>query len=85
MELLDENEGEFDCHAIICQADKDVKAGGITGFMAGCVAGMVAGVHSRGEEFRQKWNLLWGRKDGEKANEDGGTINPAIITIDTDK
>ena len=33
MEILDRNEN-FDTHKIICQADEDIKAGGITGFMA---------------------------------------------------
>ena len=47
MELLDEQD-EFDTHKIICQADEDVKAGGITGFMAGAVASMVSTCHIRG-------------------------------------
>jgi len=49
--------------------------GGITGFMAGCVAGMVSQCHSRGEEFRKKWNESYGAKDAK------GTINPALVTI----
>ena len=56
MEILDE-ETAFDTHKIICQADEDVKARGITGYMAGCVAQMVSQCHSRGKEFRRKWNL----------------------------
>ena len=74
MEILDEDQ-PFDTHGIICQADKDVKAGGITGFMAGCVAQMVAQVHSRGKEFNKQWNKGYGVENKE------GTVNPAILTI----
>ena len=82
MELLDEQE-EFDTHAIIVQADKDVGAGGITGFMAGAVASMVSQCHSRGDEFRRAWNTDTAIGDeGEKANEEGGVINPALLVID---
>ena len=81
MEILDEVE-EFDTHAIICLADDEVKAGGITGFMAGCVASMVSHCHSRGEEFRRKWNLDNQLQDeGERANEEGGVLNPALLNL----
>jgi hypothetical protein len=77
MEILDE-EPEFNCHEIICRADKEVKAGGITGFMAACVAQMVWQYHDRGEEFREKWNQDHG-VDESKAK--GGIVNPAIMEI----
>ena len=57
MEILDEEPGPFDHHGIIDRADEDVKAGGITGYMAGAVASMVSQCHSRGEEFRRQWNV----------------------------
>lgn len=76
MEILDEDK-DFDCHEIICQADKEVDAGGITGFMAGCVAEMISECHSRGKEFRKKWNKSYGVDNG------GGVVNPAIMTIKT--
>ena len=83
MELLDEQD-EFDPHKIICQADDELDVGGITGFMAGAVASMVGQCHSRGDEFRRAWNLDTAIGDeGEKANESGGTLNPALLTIDT--
>jgi hypothetical protein len=83
MRLLDEREGDFDCHAIICEADKKIDAGGITGFMAGCVAQMVSHCHSRGEEFRRKWNLdNQIQNEGERANESGGVLNPAFLNIE---
>lgn len=79
MRLLDTPEyKEFNPHQIICDADHNVKAGGITGFMAGCVAQMVWQCHSRGEEFREAWNKQHGIT-GEKAK--GGIINPALMTI----
>lgn len=82
MRVLDKAK-EFDCHRIICDADKKVKAGGLTGFMAGCVAQMVSGCHSRGEEFRQKWNLdTQIQHEGEVANKSGGVLNPAILNIE---
>lgn len=78
MEILDE-EKEFDVHEIVCQADRDIDAGGITGFMAGCVAEMVSKCHSRGDEFRLAWNKDHGIDEGEAK---GGVINPALVTID---
>jgi hypothetical protein len=81
MEILDEG-NDFDTHKIICQADDDIEAGGITGFMAGAVASMVSKCHSRGEEFRRVWN-----KDnqigteGDDANEGEGVLNPALLNI----
>ncbi len=82
MKLLDEREGDFDTHKIICEADDNIKAGGITGFMAGAVAAMVSHCHSRGEEFRKKWNLdNQIHNEGERANEGKGVLNPALLTI----
>lgn len=83
MRLLDENTNDFNCHQIVCDADKNIKAGGITGFMAGCVAQIVSQLHSRGEEFHRKWNLdNQIGSEGEKANEKGGVLNPALLNVD---
>lgn len=38
-------------HGLICQADENIKAGGITGFMADCVENIIIGCHERGDEF----------------------------------
>jgi len=85
MEILDEGK-DFDCHKIICQAEDDIGGDGITGFMAGCVASMISQCHSRGEEFRKKWNIdNQIQNEGEKANKSGGVLNPAILTIETKK
>lgn len=84
MRLLDEDAGDFDTHEIICRADKNTTGGGITGFMSGCVASMVSEVHSRGEEFRRKWNKDNQIHDeGDKANDSGGVLNPALLSIRT--
>lgn len=83
MEILDNESEDFDTHALICRADDESKAGGITGFMAGCVASMISQCHSRGEEFRKKWNKDNQIHDeGDKANESGGVLNPAILNIE---
>ena len=83
MEILDEEEGEFEPNALIARADKETNAGGITGFMAGCVAAMVAQCHSRGEEFRKKWNKETQIGDeGDRANKKKDAIlNPALLRI----
>lgn len=81
MEMLDEDPTPLHngyhpdihtAHGLICKADHDVKAGGITGFMESAVALMVSECHSRGDEFRKSHN-------GE--NESDGVINYAVITI----
>jgi hypothetical protein len=60
-------------HGLICKADDDVKAGGITGYMASMVAQMVVECHERGEEFRISHNGRTYKGDG--------VVNKAIITI----
>lgn len=78
MEILDETE-VFDPHDIINQADRESKAGGITGFMAGSVAQIVSECHSRGEEFRKAWNGDVGKVTGQEDSE--GVLNPALVEI----
>jgi len=82
MELLDEddtplhngyNPDPHTAHGLICKADDDIGAGGITGFMAGCVAQMVAICHSRGDEFRKSHN-------GDV--ETDGVVNHALLSIE---
>jgi len=75
MNILDKEGGDFDPYNLICRADN---VGGITGFMSGCVASMVSECHSRGEEFRRKWNHRYDPKSDPKSK---GVINPAIINI----
>lgn len=69
-------------HDLICKADDAIKAGGLTGFMAGAVASMVSACHSRGEEFRRAWNLdTQIGAEGEAANASGGVLNPAVLVV----
>lgn len=84
MEILDEDKTPLKngyypdihtAHGIICKADDDINAGGITGFMAGCVAEMVFQCHERGEEFKDSHN-------GEIKS--SGVVNHALITIETE-
>lgn len=43
---------------------------------------MISKCHSRGEEFRKKWNHDNQISDeGDKANESGGVLNPALLKI----
>ena len=70
MELLDEDKTPLHngyhpdihtAHGLICKADDDTNAGGITGFMAGCVAQMVTECHERGDEFRKSHGIVYGK------------------------
>jgi hypothetical protein len=55
---------------------------GITGFMYGCAVGVLAKVWKHGEALRR-----WHNKEtqigteGDKANESGGVLNPALLSI----
>lgn len=82
MELLDDDDhGEFNANDIVGEADRLLDAG-ITGFMSGCVAQMVSRCHSRGEEFRKKWNKETQiENEGDKANKGKGVLNPALLSI----
>jgi hypothetical protein len=55
---------------------------GLTGFMAGCVASSISHYHTRGEEFRRWWNKdIQLGDEGNKANKEGGVLNPALLNI----
>ncbi len=81
--LLDEQQ-EFNTHQLICAAGDRAKTDGIMGFMAGCVAQMISECHSRGEEFRRKWNIDNQIQDeGTQANETPSfVLNPALLCIE---
>jgi hypothetical protein len=55
---------------------------GITAYMYGCAVGILAAVWVHGEQLRR-----WHNKDvqigdeGDRANESGGVLNPAIICV----
>lgn len=55
---------------------------GITGFMYGCAVSILANTWKHGDELRRWHNLdTQIRDEGEKANESGGTLNPALMTV----
>lgn len=86
MELLDNlpaNDMSYDTHALIAQADTDIEAGGITGYMAGAVALIVSECHSRGPEFRANWNYRVAGVKGDEATKAGQTLNPALLVFNT--
>lgn len=60
-------------------ADTDI---GITGFMYGCAVSILSEVWIYGEELR-RWHNLKTQigNEGEKANESGGVLNPALLNV----
>lgn len=60
------------------EADTD----GITGFMFGAAVAVLSGVWVHGEALRQWHNLRTQiHHEGEQANEAGGVLNPALLSI----
>jgi hypothetical protein len=55
---------------------------GITGFMYGYAVGILSDCWRYGEELR-KWHNIHTQiiNEGEKANDSGGVLNPAILSI----
>lgn len=64
------------------QLSRDADTEGITGFMYGCAVSMLAHHWIYGEYLR-KWHNLKTQigNEGEQANETGGVLNPALISI----
>jgi hypothetical protein len=55
---------------------------GITGFMYGCAVSILSKVWIHGEQLRRWHNLKTQLRDeGEKANQTGGVLNPALLCI----
>jgi len=60
----------------------EVNTDGITGFLYGCAVGVLSDVWKFGETLRQWHNLdIQIGNEGEKANESGGVLNPALMNI----
>ena len=55
---------------------------GITGFMYGCAVSILSQVWEHGEDLR-RWHNLDAQigDEGERANESGGVLNPALLSI----
>jgi len=66
------------------RASREANVEGITGFMYGCAVSVLSQVWKHGEELR-KWSNLKTQvgDEGVKANESGGVLNPALLSIDT--
>jgi len=55
---------------------------GVTGFMYGVAVSLLAHCWEHGEDLRRWHNLdTQVGKEGERANEEGGTLNPALLNI----
>lgn len=61
--------------------DADIE--GITGYMYGCAVLILAACWKHGEELR-RWHNLYIQigTEGERANESGGVLNPALIHVE---
>lgn len=67
-------------HADRLSHDADIE--GITGFMYGCAVSVLSFCWEHGDALRRWHNLDTQVADeGEKANESGGVLNPALLTI----
>ena len=63
------------------KASHEADTDGLTGFMYGCAVNVLAGVWKHGEALRKGHNLdTQISNEGEKANESGGVLNPAVLT-----
>lgn len=76
---LDQGENLAD---IARQTSNEADTEGITGFMYGCAVQALAHFWEYGGQLRRWHNLdCQIGNEGERANESGGILNPAIITI----
>lgn len=68
-------------HAKRCRKEADDE--GITGFMYGFAVSMLADGWVYGEQLR-RWHNIETQlgTEGERANEQGGTLNPAMLNIE---
>ncbi len=61
---------------------RDADTEGITGFMYGAAVVILASCWEHGEQLRRWHNLdIQLGSEGEKANEEGGVLNPAILNV----
>lgn len=75
-------EGRGPLERIAETASHEADTEGITGFMYGCAVSILAQVWRHGDALRRLHNLNTQIGDeGERANESGGTLNPACISI----
>lgn len=64
------------------RADEDMGQYGVIGYQYGAAVSVLAAHWGHGEELRKWHNLETQIQDeGEKANESGGVLNPALLSI----
>lgn len=84
MEKEMENGKELEDIAESCSNDADTE--GITGFMYGAAVVVLTSCWEHGERLRCWHNITTQIGDeGERANEGGGVLNPALLAIGEDK
>lgn len=67
-------------------ASRSADTDGITGFMYGCAVSILSHAWAHGEELRRWHNIDCQIGDeGERANESGGVLNPAILNLAVSK
>lgn len=77
-----ETEGTLTIKDIAEACSREADDEGITGFMYGCAISILAGCWVYGEDLRVWHNLDTQIGDeGERANESGGVLNPALLSI----
>lgn len=65
-----------------CETSTEANIDGITGFMYGCAVSGLAKFWIHGESLRQWHNLKFQiGTEGEKANNDGEVLNPALLSL----
>lgn len=66
------------------QTSHDADLEGITGFMYGCAVSILSKCWKHGEDLR-RWHNLDTQigNEGEKANDNGGVLNPAMLSVAT--
>jgi len=66
-------------------ASHDADTDGLTGFMYGVAVSVLSQTWVRGDELRRWHNLdIQIHDEGEKANETGATLNPALLSVGVD-
>ena len=70
---------------VALQTSHTADTDGITGFMYGCAVQILSQCWRHGEALR-KWHNLRTQigNEGQRANESGGCLNPALLTIETE-
>jgi hypothetical protein len=82
-ELMEKRMGEgLNVEDVAKQASYDADTEGITGFMYGAAVAVLTKYWTFGEQLRRWHNIDTQIGDeGEKANESGGVLNPAMLSI----